>query len=144
MGFSNAHPVPPTGSSRPLSSSEVYGVSDRLLIAGVQGMSNWVSVSVGVAGHLPSDWGATNCPACTMLWRVQFWLLTVVPVEHWLTLCVFCPVNCVLCVQPTYVQGSVLSDVTDLRSSMSGGSSWIGHGTAMGPERCVGHQRLCK
>lgn len=44
--LSNAHHVLLTGSSRPLSSSEVYGVSDRLLIAGVQGMSNWVSVSV--------------------------------------------------------------------------------------------------
>lgn len=34
-------------------------------------------------------------------------------------------------------QGSVLSNISDLRSSMSGGSSWIGHGTAMGPERWV-------
>jgi hypothetical protein len=33
------------------------------------------------------------------------------------------------------VQGSVLSDLGDLRTSMSGGSSWIGHGTAMGPDR---------
>jgi hypothetical protein len=33
------------------------------------------------------------------------------------------------------VQGSVLSNISDLRSSISGGSSWIGHGTAMGPDR---------
>lgn len=34
------------GSSRPLSSSEVYAVSDQLLMAGIQGMSDWVTVSV--------------------------------------------------------------------------------------------------
>lgn len=33
------------GSSRPLSSSEVYAVSDQLLMAGIQGMSDWVAVS---------------------------------------------------------------------------------------------------
>lgn len=35
------------------------------------------------------------------------------------------------------LQGSVLSDLDDLRSSMSGGSSWFGFGTAMGPDRCA-------
>jgi cell division protein FtsZ len=64
------------GSSRPLNSTEVYAVSDRLMIAGIQGMADWIT-------------------------------------------------------------GSVLSNLGDLRTSMSGGSSWIGHGTAMGPERAA-------
>lgn len=34
-----------TGSSRPLNSSEVYGMTDQLLIAGIQGLSDWVTVS---------------------------------------------------------------------------------------------------
>ena len=35
----------------------------------------------------------------------------------------------------SHLQGSVLSNIADLRTSMSGGSTWIGHGTAMGPDR---------
>jgi hypothetical protein len=33
------------GSTRPLSSTEVYAVSDRLMIAGIQGMADWATVS---------------------------------------------------------------------------------------------------
>lgn len=64
------------GSSRPLNSTEVYQVSDQLLLAGIRGMAGWV-------------------------------------------------------------QSSGLSDMRSLRDSMAGGSSWIGHGTAMGPERAM-------
>lgn len=41
----------------------------------------------------------------------------------------------VLLVLYCMLQGSVLSDLDDLRSSMAGGSSWFGFGTAMGPDR---------
>ena len=31
----------------------------------------------------------------------------------------------------------IFGGLTNLRNSMAGGSSWLGHGTAMGPERCA-------
>lgn len=46
-----AGPLHLPGSSRPLNSTEVYQVSDQLLLAGIRGMAGWVQVGSSLCWH---------------------------------------------------------------------------------------------